>query len=130
RPGTGAVYVFRRDDGVGTWVEEAKMSTERGCFFTAFGAAVDISAAGDRMVVGEPCGEGGDPSAVYFFHQAGPTSDPNGGWVREARFDSAGGGAVALSEGGDLALVGPLFFSTVGVFERDAAGWGMTGTIT
>ena len=123
----GAVYVFRRDESSGAWVEEAKLTTERSCFFNAFGAAVDVSAAGDRVVTAEPCGEGGDPSALYFFHRAGAPSDPNGGWVREARFDSYGGGAVALSEGGDLALSGFLFGSVVAVLERNGEMWTTTG---
>lgn len=123
----GAVYVFRRDEDNGAWVEEAKLTTERLCFFNAFGSAVAVSAAGDRVVTTEPCGEGGDPSALYFFHRAGAPSDPNGGWVREARLDSYGGGAVALSEGGDIALSGFLFGSVVAVLERNGEMWTTTG---
>lgn len=130
RPRTGAVYIYRRDEAAGTWEEEAKVSTARGCFFTAFGAAVDISAAGDRAVTTEPCGEGSDPSALYFLHRSGTPNDPNGGWVREARFDETGGGAVALSEAGDLALAGLLFNSLVEIFEREEGVWEEVGQIS
>ena len=129
-PLTGAVYIFRRDKAVEAWVEEAKLTTERPCFFNNFGAAVDVSAAGDRVVVGEPCGEGGDPSALHFLARSGPPDGPNGGWEREALFDPMNGSAVGLSAEGDLALAGPLFFSTVVVLEREETVWSETGTIT
>ncbi len=119
---SGAVYVFRRDAATGVWAEEAKLSTERQCFFTAFGAAVDISAEGNRLVVGEPCGEGGDPPALYFFARLGAPDGPNGGWAREALFAPMAGSAVALSAEGDLALAGAWQRSVV-VFERSGGEW-------
>lgn len=125
--GTGAVYVFRRREVA--WVEEAKLTTERPCFFNVFGHAVDISASGDRLMVGEKCGEGFDPSALHFFHRSGPLDGPNGGWEREALFDPAGGGAVALSAEGDLALAGLLYTPIVVVYELEGTGWEEVGTI-
>ncbi len=129
-PLTGAVYVFRRETATGGWAQEAKVSTERACFFNRFGRAVAVSAAGDRVVVGEPCGEGGDPPALHVFARSGDPDGPNGGWEREALLDPMNGSAVAMSAEGDLVLAGHLFSSTVVVLEREGEEWSETGRIT
>jgi hypothetical protein len=137
--GTGAVYVFARDQGgAGNWGEVARLDPAAGGVGATFGYAIDAS--GDRLLVGAPFDNQNLPGAAYLYQRDG--SSP-GGWglVRELASADPGrafnfGHSVALA--GDSAFVSgspfPFFSPTyvVHVFERDAGGpdqWGETGTI-
>jgi len=100
--GGGAVYVFARDAGTGTWVEEAKLlPSDLG---TSYRFGVAVAVVGDLLAVGAPraTGAGFDTGAVYVFRR----DATSGAWVEEAKlfsdtigFDNVFGLDLALASG-------------------------------
>lgn len=123
---SGAVYVFRLNDG--TWTQNQKLTASDAAAFDNFGFSVSVD--GSTAVVGAPFREEGrvdeSSGAVYVFELSG------GAWRERARLtpgDGAAGAqfgsAVALS--GDALAVGARGVDenrgSVRIYERGDAGW-------
>ena len=142
--GSGAVYVFHRDDA-GVWKQEAFVKASNPNAFDNFGWSIALSGDGGTLAVGalnedsNARGINGDQAnnsamnsgAAYVFRRA-----PTGKWSQEAyvkaptpRASDFFGGAVALSyDGAALAVSGKRDAAAaerpnaVFVFRRAAAG--------
>ena len=144
---TGAVYVFRRDEGgADAWGLAVKLVANDGGAFYRFGSAVGIS--GDTIVVGSeqafPPDGGNFPvgSAYVFQHQPGDPST----WFEIARLDGSPGGndhafGAAVGIDGDTVIVGDwrehvgldVQAGAIYIFERHHGGqdnWGEVKKIT
>ena len=134
---TGWAYVFTRSDG--TWTQETQLSPPDDGGADSFGYAVALSADGTTALVGDY--ESGDPDgdgrtgAAYRFERAGGDWSFEGRLMRDTPRNSDGfGNSVALSDAGDVAVVGAggaTFVSSnqLGaffVFERSDGGWEQT----
>lgn len=104
---SGAVYVFRFNGG--QWVEEATILPSDGAGGQIFGSALAVSGAGDRLLVGA-WGEANNTGSAYVFQFDGLD------WIEEAKLvanDAAPGrwfgSSAALSDLGDVALIGAMF---------------------
>ena len=104
--GTGAAHVYTRD-GSGNWSLEHTFRLASGQTFDFFGAALDLSDAGDVALIGAPW-RGPFRGAAYLA-----TRDGLGNWseLQELLAPAAAAGdvfgvSVALSASGELALVG------------------------
>lgn len=121
----GAAYVFVRDAGTGTWVQQAYLKASNGESGDRFGAEVAID--GDTIVVGaeNEDGEGnskGNSGAAYVFVRSGeswteevilrPSDAASGDWF---------GGDVAIS--GDTIVVGAYRENQAFVFTRNGQTW-------
>ena len=102
-PGVAHVYT---SDGV-DWTQQAELTASDPSYDTLFGNAVAVSADGDTVIVGDPgeCGyglENCEHGTAYVFVRDGST------WTRRAELHGGPGfgGAVALSDDGNTALVG------------------------
>ena len=62
--GTGAVYVFKKDECNGNWEQMSKLLSDRESGGT-FGWSVDLS--GNKMIVGTALGGGGSDGTAYIF---------------------------------------------------------------
>src|SRR5690606_38894872 len=139
--GGGAVYVFARDAGTGTWVEEAKLlPSDLG---TSYRFGVAVAVVGDLLAVGAPraTGAGFDTGAVYVFRR----DATSGAWVEEAKlfsdtigFDNVFGLDLALASGpaGEFVVANeaPKFdrftayvFARTGDPDGPNGGWGAWG---
>jgi hypothetical protein len=126
---SGAVYVFRRTEGV--WAQEAYLKASNTGSGDKFGSAVALSADGSTLAVGAPredslaTGIGGDQfddgvgfgrfdsGAVYTFRRTGATWSQTAYLkasefcvIERTRSDAWFGYAVALSAEGDVLAVG------------------------
>jgi hypothetical protein len=123
----GAAFVFVRSGN--TWTQQAKLTAPPEGFF---GASVALSANGNTALVSDGTDQGPETSRVYVFTRSGST------WTRSAELHPAGseitfGSAVALSENGDLALVGEdnyEFKGAVYVFTRSGEIWSEEAKLT
>jgi hypothetical protein len=118
-PGSGAVYIFTRDDSA--WTQEAYVKASNTGFMDWFGVSVALSESGNFLAVGangessSATGVDGDQSddsarnsgAVYLFTRG------DGGWVQQAYVKASNtdpddwfGDDVALSASGDTLTVG------------------------
>lgn len=132
-PLCGAAFVFVRSGG--SWSMQQGLAAAIGDLGAgeSFGSAVDLSADGDTALIGSPtdCLPGPCGSA-YIFLRSGGT------WTQEQRLPSPNpsaaqrfGDAVALSGGGETALVGaPVDFAINSggrayLFTRDGGAWAL-----
>ena len=132
----GFVRVFHDSDGWGTWVQiGGDIDTESGEHYPSFGNALDLSADGNRLIVGAPGvvepsgyaytggsldpGDGAEPYAVVYEYNAGTdTWGKMGGLLTigqaKATFGSEGYGSyyhfvgkgVSISDDGSMIAVG------------------------
>jgi len=102
---SGSVYMFEFD-GMGAWVEEAKLTASDGAALDTFGYSVSLS--GNRALVGayQDDDNGNNSGSAYVFKYEGGRT-----WVEEAKLvpidgaeEDQFGRSVSLS--GDRALVG------------------------
>lgn len=126
-PGTGAVYVFARDDA-GTWSQQAYVKASNTGNGDLFGASVSLS--GDFLAVGAPFEDSAgrgiaafesdnkalNSGATYVFAR-----DPQGAWTQDIYIKASNGEAQDLF-GRSVELRGNLL--AVGALE----GSGATGT--
>ncbi|CAE7628139.1 unnamed protein product [Symbiodinium sp. CCMP2456] len=125
-PGSGAAYVFRRDDTATGWSQEAKLTASDAVPFDRFGSAVAMS--GSYAIVG--AWEADAVGAAYIFER---TLD---GWSQAVRYEPTGnstegdmfGSVVAIS--GDTAVVGAHWDDgedvnggAAYIYTRNATGW-------
>lgn len=78
----GAAYVFRRDDTISNWVQEAKLVASDAAANDQFGSSAAIN--GDTAVIGAPsadCLAGDDCGAAYVYRFDSANSE----WVEEAK---------------------------------------------
>lgn len=126
--GPGAVTVFRRAGGA--WSVEARLVAGDGEDRDAFGAALDVDASAEVVVVGAPRADGAGASGkAYVFER-----QPSGAWVETARFVGAPGrerfGAAVAVRGGTLAIGQPDFGAEVHLVERGPSGaWSGAGAL-
>lgn len=139
-PNSGAVYVFRRTDGI--WAEEAYIKASNTGANDAFGIALALSADGATLAVGANNEDGNgsgayatlphgaedndsapDSGAVYVFTHDGT------GWAQQAyiKAPNAGTGdrfgtAVALSDTGAMLAVGAPLEDSAGFGANDDCG--------
>jgi len=134
-----AAYVFTRDGG--TWTEQAKLVPSDGTEFDRFGIAVALSGDGGTALVGarqSAVAGRTNQGAAYVFTRDGDT------WTERAKLTASDGAAfdllgdaVALSDGGDTAVVGAEFHDPDGndaqgaayVFTRDGEAWTQQGKL-
>lgn len=109
--GSGAVYVFSRNNGV--WTEQAILRASDPQVGDQFGYSVAINSSGDTIIVGAYSEDGGsgnpaaDAGAAYVFTQSG------GIWSQQAILHASDrqpgdyfGYSVAISSDGNTALMG------------------------
>jgi len=104
---SGAVYFFRRDPVLGTWIEEQRVVASDGMAQDAFGGSVSLE--GEVAVAGafsaNPLGE--NSGAAYVFRR-----EPGSGlWVEETRLTASDGDSsdtfgLSVSLDGGLVVVG------------------------
>ncbi len=84
--GTGALYVFRKNNQTGDWDEEARLIS--GSIFGqgGFGFTIDVGAgiAGDFVVTTETPKL--EPFNAFVFSRGGLSAGANGGWILEQAF--------------------------------------------
>ncbi len=124
--GIGAAWIFTRSGA--TWTQQgAALTGGQESGRGEFGTATTLSADGDTALIGGP-GDGGDLGAAWAFTRNGTEWSEQGekltgaGELSEAFF----GCSVALSAGGETALVGGRDEGTVGavwVLAHDRSGW-------
>ncbi len=122
----GAAWVFTRSGA--TWRQQgATLTGGQESGGGEFGAATALSANGDTALIGGPA-DGGDLGAAWAFTREGSGWSEQGekltgaGELSEAFF----GCSVALSAGGETALIGGRDEGTVGavwVLAHDRSGW-------
>ena len=113
--GTGAVYVYERNETTGTWSESARLTASDGDTFDSFGAALALD--GDRLAVGVPGRDdaGNGSGAVYVFER-----DAGGVWFEAAKLLASDGAANDLL-GSTVALSGDTLLAAAP--SQDAAGF-------
>ena len=123
--GTGSAYVFERD-GVGQWMQTAKLVAEDGASGSQFGRSVSLS--GDRALIGafEDDAPGNDSGSAYIFERG-----VDGNWTQVAKLIADDGAlfdrfGYSVSLSGDVALIGSRGNDEGGensgaayIFERD-----------
>lgn len=129
----GTAFVFRRD--AGTWNYEATLTPSSPAAYDWFGVAVDISADGQRVIVGasqDDTAGGLDSGSARVFVRASTSWTEEAVLIPSSRAPNDGtGGAVALSADGRYALVGTTFGDVGGVgnagvatvFVRSGSSW-------
>ncbi|MBN2550018.1 MAG: hypothetical protein JXB15_12720 [Anaerolineales bacterium] len=136
----GAAYVFV-PSGAGGWVQVARLESDDGIPGDGFGASVAISGDGNTILVGAPDANVGgfdDQGAAYVFVKSGGTWAD---WSQQRKLTISVhegdqmGSAVALSDDGNVALIGAPM-ATVGgqsaqgmalIFTRSGINWTQTG---
>lgn len=120
--GTGSAYIFRYDEGLSVWVEEAKLLASDGTGGDAFGTSAAIS--GTTAIVGavghghELPGEG----SAYIFRYNGEV------WLEDAEVRASDAFSFAtfgrsVSISGDAAVVGADGADSAYVFRYDDVDW-------
>ena len=128
RIGTGAVYVFVRDEGgPGNWGEVKKLTASDAEDEDWFGGSVAIS--GDTALVGAQR-EDADTGAAYLFQRNEGGADNWGQVTKLTGSDAQAGDSFgnSLSIGGDTVAVGASF--AVYLFQRDEGGPGNWAEVT
>ena len=129
----GAAYVF--DGSGGTWVQQAKLTSDDGVAYDNFGRSVAIS--GSTVLVGTPYATvdgNAFEGAVYAFDSDGTSWQQTAKLVAsDGRGDGYFGWSVAIS--GDGALVGANAFNDNApgeayAFARSAGAWSETAALT
>lgn len=107
---TGAAYVYYNNKG--HWEEQAKLVASNAVAGDWFGYAVDITATGDRIIVGAPHANAlpynqDNSGAAYIFQRSGTT------WTEELYLSGGDGGtndywggAVAINDDGTAIIIG------------------------
>lgn len=107
---TGAAYVYYNNNG--HWEEQAKLVASNAVAGDWFGCAVDITANGDRIIVGAQHANAlpynqDNGGGAYIFQRSGST------WTEEVYISGGNGGtndyfgnSVAINDTGDVILVG------------------------
>lgn len=125
--GAGRALVFLRTDS--GWIEEAVLAPSGAAELRAFGGAVAIDAAGERVVVGAGAALEGRPGAVRVFVRSGDS------WTEEAAIPSPltsedwFGGAVAVTPDATLAVIGAQRAGQAFVYRRDGSTWSLLATL-
>jgi hypothetical protein len=136
---SGAAYVFTRQGTA--WDQGLKLVAADAAPLQEFGSAVAISADGMAVLVGARGDVGacpGDPKCVsgsaYMYQWDGSA------WIEQSKLTASDasdgdnfGGAVALSNGGDVALVGAFRSNGQGsayVFVREGTIWTQQAKLT
>ena len=127
----GSAYVFERDaEGLGNWVQVAKLTIPVGSVRNGFGESVSIS--GDTVVVGARGDQYQDAGSVYVYQRDFGGAD---NWGQVAKLTASDGivedyfgESVSVSD--DTVVVGALNGNDIGhfsgaayVFEKPAGGW-------
>lgn len=109
---SGSVYIYRyNQDGLGQWIEEAKIVASDGSEYDLFGKSVSIS--GDVIVIGSGVDDdnGNNSGSAYIFRY-----DRNGTkkWIEEAKLIASDGAinerfGCSVSISGDVVLIGALY---------------------
>ena len=118
--GAGAAWFFTRSGS--SWNQQG--SKVSGASHSSLGKSVALSARGGTAVIGAPGASGGAGEAQVYV-RSGST------WKQQATLTSIGsaglGSAVALSEGGNITLIGEpevnLQEGAAWVFERSGSSW-------
>jgi hypothetical protein len=118
----GAVWIFTRS-GVSWTQQGSKLTPSHRVSVTFFGASVALSADGATALIGSPTDGGGNGAAWVF-------TDSGSGWTQQgskltasdASSGSSFGSSVALSDDGNVAVIGA---PTNGTTYKGAA-WGFT----
>ena len=106
---SGAVYVFTRRSGTGTWSQQAYVKASNTGAGDRFGTSVSMSRGGNSLAVGAINEDGGteNSGAVYVFTRSSTT------WSQQAyiKASNAGSGdlfgiSVSLSNDGNSLAVG------------------------
>jgi hypothetical protein len=137
-PYAGIAYVFVHDGTA--WVQRADLVPADSEPYQQFGWAVDISADGRTVVVGAESDDyvAFNAGAAYVFIRDGES------WSQQAKLVAADpthsayfGFAVAVSAGGDTALIGARFDGEMGqiagaayVFAREGSQWTQQDKLT
>jgi len=125
---SGSAYVFRYD-GVGQWIEEAKLLPSDGAVYDLFGISVSID--GDAITVGVLSDDdnGDDSGSAYVFRYNG-----SGQWIEETKLlpsdgDSGDEFGSSVSMSSDAIIIGARFDDDNGtnsgsayVFRYDGLG--------
>lgn len=109
--GAGAVYIFRKDEETGDWLEDIKLTDPQGSYGDKFGEAIAVSGNGSHIAVGAPQSRAGHSSGNYGavllyrmrsgeWQLAHTFTDPEG------QFNDFFGTSVALSQQGQILLIG------------------------
>jgi uncharacterized repeat protein (TIGR01451 family) len=135
--GSGAVYLFRREDAASPWVQTQKIVASDAARGDQFG--LTLALRGDLLIMGAPnnVGTGGSLSgAVYVFNGNGNTWAPGQKLTaQDARpFDNFG---FSLATDGSTILVGaPFHDGSAGnsgaayVFDRSSGSWSQQARLT
>jgi len=131
----GAAWVFQRESGKSTWAQQGEKLTGKEEVREgersgkgAFGLSVALSANGEYALIGGPS-DNGRVGAAWVFMRSGTTWTEQGPKLTANEEAGAGefGFSVALSEGGEYAMVGgPSDNERVGaawVFVRSGTSW-------
>jgi hypothetical protein len=134
--GDGAVWTFTHSGS--TWAQQGNKLSLTGVTFPDFGTSAALSADGNTAVVGAAA-ESNDAGAAYVLYRSNSTWALQGTLIGTLPVGSAQqGGAVAISAGGDTAVVGGAasVFTTgasnIGtgaawVFTRSGSTWTQAG---
>lgn len=135
----GSAFVFERAGG--SWNPVTKLAAHDDDPGDNFGTSVALDEAGETALIGAPGDEdpnGSDAGSAYVFERDG------GDWTRVAKIAAADGDeddsfgvSVALSDAGDVALVGANteespngeFSGAAYVFERSGGAWSQTAKL-
>jgi len=124
--GRGAIWIFTRSGS--TWKQQGQaLLGDLNPYSSYLGMSVAISADGSTVIAGAPYGGGGD-GAVWVFSRAGTKWNSQGQLTSASAGGYAGfGDAVAVSDEGDVALVGGEYDAggagAAWVFTRDGTIW-------
>ncbi len=132
--GSGAAYIYRYDQNISQWIEEAKLTASDAAIGDAFGTGVAL--AGDVVVIGALTDDdnGSNSGSAYVFRYDNGT----GQWDQEAKllaFDGHADQKLGQSAvvRGDLIIVGAPSPGTGGgagyVFRYNGSAWAGDGKI-
>jgi hypothetical protein len=131
--GVGAAWVFTRAGS--QWTQQGpKLVAKEESGAGAFGSSVALAPFGNTALIGARKDEGG-VGAAWVFSRSGSEWAQQGSRLMASEESGEGefGASVALSAGGDLALIGAPFDGKVGaayLFASSGSGWTQQGTKT
>jgi hypothetical protein len=126
----GAVWVFVRR--AGGWVQQgAKLTASNALGRGGFGSAISLSRSGDTMLIGAPgdnprqsiVGSSSAAGAAWVFTRSGSTWTQGQKLLGQARLNREFGTDVALTLGGNRALVGGGGAVAAWAFVRNGSTW-------
>jgi len=128
--GTGAAWIFTRSDSV--WAQQGNKLVGTGGFRPSQGSSVSLSYDGNTALIGGP-GDSSDIGAVWSFTRSGGVWSEEGKLPGISNLGLLQGTSVALSAGGDTAIVGAPGFSPTGgyalCFTRSGSVWARQGAM-